>query len=71
MPNQHSGKAWYMSKGVQGGVIATIASIGSMYAMSKGIPVGEGEISMGVTNMVAAAGGVYAIIGRLMAGGLK
>ncbi len=69
--NHSPNKAWYRSKGVQGGMIATLASLGSMYAMANGITVGEGEITTSMTALVGAAGGVYAIIGRLMAGGLR
>ncbi|MBD9371535.1 hypothetical protein IB238_02625 [Rhizobium sp. ARZ01] len=59
-------KAWYLSKTVWGGVLAIIASIANIAGF--GISGAEqAELADGITALLAAAGGIVAVAGRLVA----
>ena len=64
---KNGNKAWWQSKSILGGVMATVASGMAMYAQSKGISVSEGESMMALSGMMGGIGGMLAIIGRLTA----
>lgn len=59
-------KSWYMSKTVWGGVVAILASCADLLGVEVA-PADQIGIADGLTALVAAAGGLLAIAGRLMA----
>lgn len=70
-------KSWLQSKGVWGGIIATVASLGNMIGPMLGFSidqaaVGEattilGTIADNLVSIIGAVGGILAVIGRIFA----
>lgn len=58
-----SGKPWWQSKGIWGGIIAVLSAV----AMLFGYEINESELLTIVMQIVALAGGVLAVIGRAQA----
>lgn len=61
-------KSWYMSKTVWGGVVAILASCADLAGLEVS-PADQIGIADGLTALVAAAGGLLAIWGRISAKG--
>jgi glutamate synthase domain-containing protein 3 len=59
-------KNWYMSKTVWGGLIAILASCGNLLGLDIAAEDESGLVD-GLTALVAAAGGLVAIWGRISA----
>jgi len=57
---------WYASKGVWGGLIAVVAGIAGVFGYTLDVPLQTEMISI-ITAVVASAGGILAIIGRIRA----
>ena len=60
------GKAWYKSKGVIGALVTTFALILNFAGFSLD-PVIQVEITENILEAVAMGGGIYALIGRVVA----
>ena len=59
----NGGKDWYLSKGIWGGIAATIGGIGMM----MGIDIDAVSLGEALTTAAATIGGLIAIIGRTVA----
>lgn len=62
-------KPWYKSKGVIGGIIATVCSLLVVLGVAGAEGAGEesGAIADNIVAIIAAVGGIFAIIGRITA----
>lgn len=59
-------KPWYLSKGVWGGIVAALAGLGSLFGFH--VPEGEVQgIADAIISLMAAAGGLFAVYGRIVA----
>ncbi|WP_275789852.1 hypothetical protein [Pararhizobium gei] len=61
-------KSWYLSKSIWGGVVAVLASCANLLGVDIA-PADQIGLTDGLTALVAAAGGLLAIWGRISAKG--
>ncbi|MDR6757222.1 hypothetical protein J2Y48_002518 [Mycoplana sp. BE70] len=59
-------KPWYLSKTVWGGVLAIVASLANLAGLGIG-SLEQAELADHITALLAAAGGIVAIAGRIVA----
>jgi len=65
-PLNEGGKPWWKSKGVWGGVITVLAAGAGAMGIDVG-PDAQDQAVKHITTLVGAGGGLFALIGRLMA----
>ena len=59
-------KAWYMSKGVWGGLIAIAAAVAGAFGIAVS-PEDQASLAEAAVVVASAVGGALAIVGRVMA----
>lgn len=59
-------KPWYLSRTVWGGVLAIVASLANLAGLGIG-GAEQAELADRITALLAAAGGIVAVAGRLAA----
>jgi protein-S-isoprenylcysteine O-methyltransferase Ste14 len=59
-------KSWWASKGVWGGVVAVLAAVAGIFGFTFGVEAQEATVQM-ITQILAGAGGLLAIWGRVTA----
>lgn len=59
-------KPWYLSKTVWGGVLAIVASLANLAGLGIG-SLEQAELADHMTALLAAAGGIIAVAGRIVA----
>jgi hypothetical protein len=61
------GKAWYLSKGVWGGIVAALAGVASLLLNVRWTDTDENQLVDLLVSLGSLIGGLLAVLGRLFA----
>jgi hypothetical protein len=61
------GKAWYLSKGVWGGIVAALAGVASLLLNVSWTDIAQNQLVDLLVSLGSLIGGVLAVLGRLFA----
>jgi hypothetical protein len=61
------GKAWYLSKGVWGGIVATLAGFSSLLLNVSWTDIAQNQLVDLLVSLGSLIGGLLAVLGRLFA----